>query len=353
MKRCPACETVYAHGGEFCAVDGSVLVAIRTAARGGTDADGGSAEEQVTLYAGSDVPADSLPTVSVGSDGYEFFDDGASGGQRAATEADRNLIGRVIAERYRVEEIIGRGGMGVVYKARHLLLERPVAVKLLLTRLLADEKAAQRFYREAQTMARVEHPNAVAIFDFGVLDDGAAYIVMEHIDGETLRSLLGRVKRLGVDDAVAIANQICGAVEAAHRQGVVHRDLKPENIMFKHGDSGALVKVVDFGLAKLGESSPEDGAPILTSAGELFGTPAYMAPEYYESDAIGAAADVYSIGVIVYEMLAGVAPFRGTIKSVVSGHLFKDAPLLGDDDGVPAGVGKAVARALSKSPDER
>jgi serine/threonine-protein kinase len=177
---------------------------------------------------------------------------------------------------------------------------------------------------------------------------------MEHVEGETLRAVLSRAGSLPVADAIAIAEQICGAVDAAHRQGVVHRDLKPENIMFKRAEGGAVVKVLDFGLAKVVDTVTSNGAPALTSAGDLFGTPAYMAPEYYEGEQVGSAADVYSIGIVVYEMLAGSPPFQGTVQAIMSGHLFKEPPPLVDPPSeVPPDVDRAIRRALSKAPVDR
>ena len=348
MKRCPACGTVSLHGGEFCSKDGTRLMSVA----GPQHADQSPEPPNATLLSGSLPSAPATPTTSV--------ENGLTGSIKAGSTTialglgDSVLIGAVLAERYRLDALIGRGGMGVVYRARHLLLDRPVAVKLLRPQYLEDERAVQRFMREAQAMARVEHRNAVTIHDFGMMPDGGAYLVMEYIEGETLRALLTRVGTLAPADAVAVADQICGAVDAAHRQGVVHRDLKPENIMFKRSDDGAIVKVVDFGLAKVTDPAAVAGKPQLTSAGDLFGTPAYMAPEFFEGEEVGARADVYSIGVITYEMLMGTPPFQGTVQTIMSGHLFKDPPAIRDSRPLtPPGVDRAIRIALRKRAAER
>ena len=348
MKRCPSCGTAFIHGGEFCSMDGDRLVAVAVPPLAGVEAPEPEPEEgsHETLLAGSMSSDEPRPTGRVGTTTGPI---GGGAITLALSMGDTGLIGAVFAERYMLEAVIGRGGMGVVYRARHLMLERPVALKLLRPQFLQDDRAVKRFMREAQAMARVDHPNAVAIHDFGTLPDGGAYLVMEHVEGETLRAVLGRVGSLPVADAVAVAVQVCGAVEAAHRQGVVHRDLKPENIMFKRAEEGAIVKVLDFGLAKVVDPTAASGAA-LTSAGDLFGTPAYMAPEFFEGDEVGPTADVYSIGLIVYEMLSGNAPFQGTVQAIMSGHLFKEPPPL---DGVPPDVNRAVRRALAKAPVDR
>ncbi len=356
MKRCPACGTAFIHGGEFCSMDGTKLVAATLPALDATRAAGLAADADAdltvhpTLVSGSAPTAESRPTASVNNNTTGSV--GASTVTLALSMGDTALAGAVLADRYRLEGLIGRGGMGVVYRARHTLLERAVAVKLLRPQFLSDERAVKRFLREAQAMARVEHANAVTIHDFGTLPDGGAYLVMEFIEGETLRSVLGRVGSLPVADAVAITEQICGAVEAAHRQGVVHRDLKPENIMFKRSDDGAVVKVVDFGLAKVIDGAPTPGKPALTSAGDLFGTPAYMAPEFFEGEEVDARADVYSIGILTYEMLTGSPPFQGSVQSIMSGHLFKVPTPISDSD-IPEAVDQVIQVALRKRSTER
>jgi eukaryotic-like serine/threonine-protein kinase len=335
MKRCPTCATSFVRGGKFCPEDGSLLVDTLNT----SEANSGN--------------SDDLATIPIGMvDEPETLRSATSSGLLAGDDA---LIGQVVADRYRIEEVVGRGGMGVVYRARHLLLDRAVALKLLRPQYVDDDRAVARFLREARAMARIEHPNAVHVYDFGVLT-GGAYLVMEFVDGDTLRTVLMTDSPLALDHAVDIAEQVCAAVQAAHDQGVLHRDLKPENIMLREGETGTQIKVVDFGLAKIVAALDEDddGHKSITTTNELFGTPCYMAPEFFESSDIDGRSDVYAIGIILYEMLAGAPPFRGTMQTVIGAHLFKEAPpitLVNAD--VPPSVDALIRRMLRKDRDER
>jgi len=199
-------------------------------------------------------------------------------------------------------ELIGHGGMGAVYKARQVKLDRIVALKILTSEATRGPAFAERFTREAQALARVSHPNIVTIHDFGEVDD-YYYFVMEYVDGANLRQVL-QAGQLSPHEALAIVPQICDALQFAHEEGIVHRDIKPENILV---DSKGRVKIADFGLAKL--IQPVVGAYTLTVPGEVMGTPAYMAPEQIESPRkVDHRADIYSLGVVFYEMLTGELP---------------------------------------------
>lgn len=270
------------------------------------------------------------------------------------SEPDDPLIGITIAEKYSIDRLIGKGGMGAVYEGRHLLLDRPVAIKVLHKNMSADERAAARFIREAKASAKIEHPNAVTIHDFGLLADGSAYLVMEFIRGESLRHILMQKGKVSLEQAIDWITQVCNVVEAAHQQGIIHRDLKPENVMLKESpDGSSMVKVVDFGLAKLVSSGTEH-MPNLTQTGEVLGTPHYMAPEYYEGEEIDKRADIYAIGIIFYELLTGVTPFYGSMQSIIGGHLFKDPkPLFEEDPNIDPHINEIVQMALRKKRDER
>lgn len=260
------------------------------------------------------------------------------------------FIGRVIADKYKINKLIGRGGMGAVYEAQHLLLERIVAVKVLHQNLITDERAAGRFIREARSAAKIEHPNAVIIHDFGVLKDGSAYLVMEYIRGKSLRQLLLECSHVDIEQAINWVIQVCNVVEIAHQQGIIHRDLKPENVMLKESTDGSVVvKVVDFGIAKL-----ISGDSQLTQPGEVLGTPRYMAPEYYEGEEADHRADIYALGIIMYEMLCGDTPFTGTVQSVIGGHLFKDPlPIFEANPSIHPTINAVVQKALKKKREER
>lgn len=263
------------------------------------------------------------------------------------------LIGLTIAEKYRIDHLIGKGGMGAVYEGMHLMLDRPVAIKVLHKNMNMDEKAAARFIREAKAAAKIEHPNAVTIHDFGVLADGSAYLVMEFIKGDSLRHYLMVHGKVDLERAVDWISQVCAVLEVAHKHGIIHRDLKPENVMLKQSPDGSVtIKVVDFGLAKL--TSSMEGGGHLTQTGEVMGTPHYMAPEYYEGENIDNRADIYAIGIIFYEMLTGITPFSGTMQSIIGGHLFKDPrPLFEAVPGVDYRINDVVLKALKKKRDER
>ena len=223
-------------------------------------------------------------------------------------------VPQFIAGRFRIEREIGTGGMGTVYLATHLGLERPVAVKIIKREFASDADVADRFLREARTMAKLHHPHAAMIFDAGSLPDGRHFIVMEFVEGETLSQMLAREGRFPASRSVEIATQICDVLEEAHRLGIVHRDLKPSNILM--GKRG--VCVLDFGVAKVLASSAESTAThASTGSGQLIGTPRYMSPEQCLGQRVGARSDLYSLGVLLYEMLAGRPPFVDPVKSAL------------------------------------
>ncbi len=223
------------------------------------------------------------------------------------TSADRARLGSVIAGSYRIEEIIGRGAIGAVFAGMHLRLERPVAVKFVDPALVDDPEIRARFKREAKIAAQIGSSHAVEVFDYGVGEDGAPYLVMERLVGEDLHARMTRDGRLPVDRALAIAKQVCRALGSAHAHGIVHRDLKPENVFLVERDGQAeFVKVVDFGLSTFVQSDDTR----LTRAGQSVGTPLYMAPEQAGAHAFDARVDVYSLGVLIFEMTTGRLPFE-------------------------------------------
>jgi predicted Ser/Thr protein kinase len=261
-------------------------------------------------------------------------------------------VPQTIAGRFKIEREIGTGGMGTVYLATHLGLERSVAVKIIRREFAGDADVADRFFREARTMAKLRHPNAAMIFDAGNLPDGRHYIVMEYVEGETLSQALAREGRFPASKAVRIATQICDVLEEAHRLGIIHRDLKPSNILL--GKRG--VCVLDFGVAKVLASSAESTAThASTGSGQLIGTPRYMSPEQCLGQRVGARSDLYSLGVLVYEMLAGRPPFIDPLQSAL---LVKQAtapapplPRLRQDIARPLAL--AVHTLLAKRPEDR
>ena len=265
------------------------------------------------------------------------------------------LTDTVIDNRYEVIEPLGEGGMGTVYKVRHTTLDRLFAMKVLRRDLAADPGLAARFLQEARATAAIRHASVVAINDFGELDDGAPYFVMELLVGETLATRLRARGLLPPRDAAAIACKLAGALGAAHAANVVHRDLKPENVFLVGAASGksALdeVRVVDFGAAKI------MGGSKLTRPGVVFGTPYYMSPEQASGQPVDARADIYSLGVLLYEMITGVLPFEAdTYMGVLTKHMF--ATPVKPSERTPSGVQlgdleTVVLRALEKDPNER
>jgi eukaryotic-like serine/threonine-protein kinase len=272
-------------------------------------------------------------------------------------------VPRTVDNKYRIEQLLGRGGMGAVYRARDMRLDRLVALKVVRAELLGDPEARRRFRREAQIVARLQHPSIVAVYDYGTFPDGGAYLIMELVKGEDLRHVLQRDGRLDTDQSMRILTAVCGAIGAAHREGVLHRDLKPENILLPEG--GGPAKVLDFGVAKLvTENRPPDGDQredelqateahsVLTAVGMIIGTPAYMAPEQFHAVEADARTDVFSLGVVAYEMLSGDLPFgRGTLADVVLAHA-RGVPSM-PADLVPAAAERAIRSALDADPDRR
>ncbi len=261
-------------------------------------------------------------------------------------------VPQFIAGRFRIEGEIGRGGMGTVYRATHLGLERPVAVKIIKSEFAADRDVTNRFLREARTMAKLRHPRAAMIFDAGSLPDGRHFIIMEFVEGTTLSEALERECRFASERAVKVAVQICDVLEEAHQLGIIHRDLKPSNIMLNERG----VCVLDFGVAKVLATSTESTTQhASTGSGQIVGTPRYMSPEQCLGQRVGARSDIYSLGVVLYEMLAGRPPFVDPLPSAV---LVKQAtvpapPLPQMRQDIPKQLALAVHTMLAKRPEDR
>lgn len=282
-----------------------------------------------------------------------------------AAQQNDPLVGTVIADRYRVDEKVGDGGMGAVYRVEHTHMRKRLALKVLHRDLCAYPEIVQRFEREAMAAANIEHPNVANATDFGKLPDGSFYLVLEYVEGSDLRQLLQRDKFLNPARAVHIALQILGALGRAHELGIVHRDLKPENILLVEKDNDPeYVKVLDFGIARvpvgsLGTPSRTGGeARPLTKAGTVYGTPEYMAPEQALGHQVDGRADLYALGVLLFEMLAGARPYDDTDKIALLGaHVSKAIPRLSQrvpkEQYITDGLEAVVTKALAKQPDER
>ena len=310
MKVCPACRIDYGGGEVFCPVDATRLV-----------------------------------TTS----------------QISASPLDPNdpLIGNVLAGRYLVKSRIGEGGMGLVYEGLHRDIDKRVAIKVLRDDLSRRPEVVARFRQEAKSASRIGHENIVDIFDFGETTHGSSYFVMEYLEGEDLGNVLGKKATIEAERACDIVLQCCRALCATHAKGIVHRDIKPENIFLTKRDGVEdFVKIVDFGIAKMSDIET-DGAPgrKLTKTGMIFGTPEYMSPEQAGGKDLDHRVDVYALGIILYECLAGRVPFEGdTFMGILTQHLTAEAPgidQVNPNAKVSPELELVIRKALAKSPDDR
>jgi serine/threonine protein kinase len=270
-------------------------------------------------------------------------------------DESNSLLGTLFAGRFRIESLLGTGGMGSVYLATHEVLQRKFAIKVLRRNLVEDDNIAGRFRREARAASRIEHPHITSVFDFGHTEDSGPYIAMEYVDGPTISDDLDQDGAFKVPRGLRIMAQVADALAAAHAGQVVHRDLKPKNIVLTtHRGQADYVKILDFGLAKiLGMASTKR----LTMDGEAIGTPIYMSPEQCAAQAVDHRTDIYSFGILAFEMLVGRVPFAGKVMTqVIGAHLHKEPPVpseTAESDQIPANLDSLILRCLAKQPDER
>src|SRR5207302_2201335 len=280
-------------------------------------------------------------------------------------EDPSSLIGTVLDGQYQIEGVLGKGGMGAVYRARHILLGDRVAIKVLPPEMRSNTEWLRRFQREGQAARRFRHPNAVTVYDLRTSGDGTIYLVMEYVEGNTLDAELRKHGKFSPADAVAVLEPIMSVLNAAHAMGVVHRDLKPENIMIGKPSTGGepVVKLLDLGIAKLREvaGAEKTGNTNLTIAGQMLGTPYYMSPEQWGelpddgNSEIDGRADIYSLGVVFYELIAGQRPFSGvTLSELRRQHVSVVPKALNEiDASVPESFSNAIARSIAKDRSER
>src|SRR2546421_7876848 len=265
------------------------------------------------------------------------------------------LLGQTLAGKYRVEKLIKRGGMGAIYQGKHVLIDKTVAIKVLRPALAVDDDVVARFSREAKAASRISHPHAVSVTDFGESENGIVFLVMEYLEGRTLKEIIRSEGPMALDRVVEIVRQVAGALDAAHEQGVVHRDLKSDNIMLSQTNGSDWAKVLDFGIAKIQQA--EGGRDVdITAANLVIGTPQYMSPEQCsQSGPIDARSDIYSLGIIIYEMLAGRVPFTGESPTMIMMKQVQDPPpsILEARPEVGTGVAQVIAKALAKQPADR
>lgn len=266
------------------------------------------------------------------------------------------LTGHILEQRYRIKEKLGEGGMGVVYRAEHTLMRKEMAVKVLLPQFGNFEGITRRFHREAQSASRLDHPGIIHINDFGETAQGVLFIAMELLAGRSLTEIIRDESPMSVKRAVRIVLQLCLALDHAHAQGIVHRDLKPDNVMIAvKGETDDIVKVLDFGIAKITQG--DGSAEALTEAGLVFGTPEYLAPEQAAGQEVDHRADLYAMGVIFYEMLAGARPFVAPTKLELLGMHIHEKPTslrkARPDLDIPAELDWVVLKILEKRPEDR
>ncbi len=290
--------------------------------------------------------------------GSEYPDDQsfcpADGSALKSTSAV-DLVGAIVANRYRILEKLGEGGMGAVYLAEHVKMGRMSAIKVISKSLTQDADAIARFNREAANASRINHPNVCAIYDFGETEDGVIYLAMEFIEGESLTALINREGALAPTRAADIARQTAEALEAAHEFGIVHRDLKPDNIMITKTRGGSdLAKVVDFGIAK---AAGGDEKQNVTKTGLVVGTPEYMSPEQLSGDAVDSRSDIYSLALVFFRMLTGTLPFQADTAQEVMIKRLTDEPLKLKEalpEGTfPTTLQHVMDRALQRMPSDR
>jgi serine/threonine-protein kinase len=262
--------------------------------------------------------------------------------------------GKTVAQKYLVHQQIDRGGMGVVYKATHLSLDRPIALKMLNRALLADPTIVARFHREARAASRLNHPNSISVIDFGQTDDGTLFMALEYLPGRTLARVIADEFPLGTARVVKIGSQILAALTEAHALGILHCDIKPENVMLEsRHDEKDVVKVLDFGIAKLRDG----GGPKLTREGMVCGTPGYSSPEQARGEELDPRSDLYSVGVVLYELVAGKLPFEAATPGALIAKMLVERPVplrvRRPDILVPANLEAVIMRALSVDRESR
>ena len=279
-----------------------------------------------------------------------------------ATTSHANLVGSVLADRYRLLKLIGEGGMGSVYQAEHITIGRKLAVKVLAPEYCDSPEVVARFLQEARTASMLHHEHIVDITDFGYTKQGLAFLTMEYLEGEDLATLLSREGRQPWARLRRMILQVCRALNAAHEKGIVHRDMKPDNCFrIKRGGNPDFIKILDFGIAKVladGQfGGREDRPKMATEAGTLLGTPEYMAPEIARDQKADARVDVYSLGVLIYEMLTGSVPFKGQTFMATVAMQMVDEPmpprLRAPEAEIPPEIEAVIMTALQKDPDQR
>jgi len=355
-KHCPSCRAVYPAYAQFCPADATRLQSTVSApAANQANPRPQTAVQDTAAPAASETSAKSPEdqTRHVSREQIPESNDSEEGSGESQAYLENQVIGKTIAGKYKVESLLGEGGMAQVFRATHLGLDRPVVIKLMHSSMPSMDTAMKRFEQECKVTAKLDHPNVVSVFDVGTLEGRRPFLVMEFIQGESLRDYLDREGSMSVKDASTVMMQVCSGLAEAHSQGIVHRDLKPENIMLRErSDRPDWVKIVDFGIAHL-----KQGGQRLTRTGIAIGTVDYMSPEYLSDKPIDNRSDIYALGVILYEILAGRCPFVAeTAEAVMAKHLWGTPMPLSHfrpDLGAGCLFDQVAEKALQKEPSDR
>ena len=295
------------------------------------------------------------PKPAVASSPYEWQHSLKGSGESQLDTTDPSvLVGRTVEGKYRIDALLGSGGMGAVFSAENLRIGKQVAIKILLRAYAKDSEAERRFYREARMAGSLGHPNIVEVFDMGALENGQPFQVMELLRGETLASRLKTEGALAFEDSLEIAEQVLSALIAAHQKGVVHRDLKPENIFLTERGGERAAKLLDFGISKNLQRG-DDETLSLTRPGAVVGTPYYLSPEQARGDRVDHRADLWAMGVVLYEMLTGSLPYKAENynRLIVKILTTRPAPPRSLRPAIEPALEEIVLRALSFEPDQR
>lgn len=360
---CQNCNSPNADGARFCSGCGNELPAASTPPLTNSTGAAGTQPQWATTPKKPDLgeinrqPAPGVGPVSPrgaaphAADLNEITRGQAAVDPSSAGHDKSGLIGSTIEGKYRIDAKIGAGGMGAVYRAQRLLIGDQVAIKILHAEHVSEPQATERFRREAQAAARLKHANAVSIYDFGVTREGLGYLVMELVEGQSLRQIIKQQGPLTPSAAAEVIGQACAALQVAHQQHIVHRDLKPDNIIVNATVTGLRVKVLDFGIAKLRDMAASN----LTQTGSVMGTPHYMSPEQCLGEELDGRSDLYSLGIVLYEMLAGVVPFNSpTSTAVVVQHVNQEPPSLRSMNlSISPALEAVVMHALAKRREDR
>jgi len=294
----------------------------------------------------------------------EQFERGSDPGDAAeqvnkeVLESGHDMVGKMIGDKYIIEDVLGFGGMGVLYLAKHKVLDRKYVIKIIRLHLMDNQAsvAVKRFKREAQALAKVPHRNVVEVVDYDLIDNKTPYFVMEYVQGETLSAFMEtHSEGMPLEDFQTIMGQLCEAMAAVHAKNIVHRDLKPTNIMIQETDKGKVIKVLDFGLVHVSAEEFESAILKLTGTGQVIGTPAYMSPEQCRGNTVDHLSDIYAMGLLAYEMLSGSPAVDGdSFIEIIEKQLSeRPDPVFKLRNEVPRHVSRAIDKALMKDPKDR